>query len=122
MGERHSHEAAAATNYTLAQQLEVQGGDALCWVPTLIFYSCVQMLDSRLADDSIHPRTQGDRLAYARTYSSHYTGPAAYKDLKTLSERWRYDARYPVPDEVARAWRWAENLAAALKERWPPRG
>lgn len=100
--------------------LEAQGGDSLCWVPTLIFYAGVQILDSRLADDNVHPLMQGDRLAHARVYSTHSSGPAAYKDLKTLSESWRYDGKSPRADQIAQAWRWAANLAAALKEPWPP--
>jgi hypothetical protein len=96
------------------------GDEFLNWVPTLIFYTCVQILDSRLADDNLHPRSQGDRQAYARTYSSHYRGPAAYKDMKTLSEGWRYDGKVPRLDEIERAWRWSETLASELGEPWPP--
>ena len=89
-------------------------------MPTLIFYTAVQILDARLADENLHPRTQGDREAYARTYSTHFTGPAGYKNLKTLSERWRYDGKLPTAEEITSAWHWAENVAVALGARWPP--
>jgi hypothetical protein len=82
VAERHTHQAAALANFALAQQLEARGGDFLCWVPTLIFYAALQVLDSRLADENLHLRSQGDRLAYARVYSSHSTGPAAYKNSR----------------------------------------
>jgi hypothetical protein len=100
--------------------METVGGDYLCWVPTLIFYAAVQVLDARLADDNLNPNSQGDRLAYTRVYSTDSSGPGAYKNLKTLSESWRYGGKTPRVSEIAEAWRWAENLARALKESWPP--
>lgn len=121
MSERHTHQAAALTNYSLAKRLEKAGGELVCWVPTLVFYAAVQTVDSRLADENLHLRSQGDRLAYVRVYSSDSTGSAGYKNLQTLSEEWRYDGRAPRDDQMKTAWRWAENIAAALGEPWPPR-
>jgi hypothetical protein len=120
LAERHTHQEAAAVNCAQARQMEARGGDFLCWVPTMVFYAAVQVLDSRLADDNLHPRSQGDRLSYIRTYAKDFRAPAAYKDLQSLSESWRYDARQPRPDEIARAWRWAADLAIGLNEPWPP--
>lgn len=104
----------------MAHRWQASGGDNLCWVPTLIFYTVVQTLDARLADDNLHLRSQGDRLAYARVYCTHFTGPTAYKNLQSLSELWRYDGTAPRPDQIREAWRWAETLATTLKEPWPP--
>jgi hypothetical protein len=118
--ERHTHQAAAATDYALARGLQKLGGDYLYWVPTLIFYAAVQVAESRFADDNLHLRQQGDRQAHLRVYSSDQTGPAGYGKLKKLSEDWRYEATVPRADQVQAAWNWAANVAAALKEPWPP--
>lgn len=73
-----------------------------------------------MADYGIHLTEQGDRLAYAGTYSSDSAGPASYKKLKDLSEAWRYKGDIPNVSYVASAWRWAEALARSMDERWPP--
>lgn len=120
MSSRGTHQTAAAVNYALAQHLEALGGDALRWVPTLIFYTAVQVLDARLADAALHPGSQGDRVALTRVYSTSHFGPSAYKELKQLSEDWRYRGEPPDPGQIASAWRWAKDLADTLGEKWPP--
>lgn len=122
MSERHTHQAAAALNYAQAKRLEAAGGHAACWVPTLIFYAAVQVLDARLADEGLHLKSQGDRMACVRAYAPDFRASAAYKELKTLSESWRYEGKAPRQDQIAQAWRWAETVAVCLGEDWPPRG
>jgi hypothetical protein len=120
VGERHTHQAAAATNYSVGRTLDGQGGDLSCWTPTVIFYCAVQVLYARLADNSLHPRNQGDLYAHTADLSRDSTGPAGYRKLKTLSESWRYHAARPSAQEIASAWRWAESMVISIGEPWPP--
>ena len=121
MSDRHIHQATAATNYAVGGSLERQGGDAPCWVPTLIFYAAMHVLDARLADYNLHMKSQGDRHAQCAVYSTDSTGPASYRKLKILSEAWRYKGDIPTSNEISQAWRWAEAMANAIGEPWPPR-
>lgn len=120
MSDRRIHQATAATNYALAKRLEVIGGDALCWVPTLIYYAALQVADCRLADYNHHERESGNRIALVRTYATNPYGAASLTSLKTRSERWRYHGDIPTSGEIQEAWGHAKAVAEALGESWPP--
>ena len=117
MSARGTHEAAARINAVLAQRHDRAGSQERPWVPTFLFYARVQLVECALADQGEHPSQHGDREALVAL--QWRSGSASYRQLKQLSEYWRYRGRQPSDTELRNAWAWAQELAAAVREPWP---
>lgn len=117
MSSRDAHLDAARTNASIATQLRREGSDRLVVVPTLAFYTAVQLIEAALAALGEHPFSHQDRKI--ALVSRWRAGAAPYENLKQLSESWRYKAMAPSADEVGRAFRWLDDVAAAVGEASP---
>jgi hypothetical protein len=113
------HRAAAAANANVALKL---GGipasnDANAWVPTILFYAGVQLVQATLAPLGCGG-DHGGRLVALRGPG---LGQAAeyYKQLQTISSDWRYKALRPSDADLQDAWAYATELARAIGEVWP---
>jgi len=42
-----------------------------------------------------------------------------FENLKQLSQDWRYEGRMPIADDIGRAFRWCDDVAAAVGEISP---
>lgn len=120
MPERDRHLAAAASTATLAASLET-GRDGAEWVPTLIFYTAIHLVEAALAVEGIHP--QG-HTARANAIEDEWGDAASdlFESLRDLSEQWRYSGRPPTAEDVAAAKLWASQLIDAVGVAWPVDG
>jgi len=119
VSERHTHRTAAETNASLAAKLEAAGGSWLVWVPTFIFYALVQVIEARLADHNEHHGEHSDRMAAVYHLASSAAGPAGYRKLQKLSCDWRYRGTVPAGGDLTDAKRWAQDVAASIREPLP---
>jgi len=112
---RAHHEAAAAVNLALAEQLRSTGQPG--WGVTVIYYAAIQKLECALSDHNEHPKRHEDRH---NAGASHWPGIATpWRKLKQLTEDWRYGGLVPTSEECELGRRWAGDMAAAIKEPWP---
>jgi hypothetical protein len=113
LSNRGVHEAAAAESIALLPTVASHPG----WRVTVLYYAAIQKLEAKLADRREHPDNHSDRRTACLSISPAVAVP--WRSLKQLSEDWRYQGTNPNAVEVAKAERWASDMAAAMGESWP---
>jgi hypothetical protein len=91
------------------------------WIPTLIFYAAIHLIEAELADRGLHPEGHAAR---ARLVEDMWDEGAAdlFEALRDLSEQWRYSGRAPNDSDVEAAKAWAAQLLASIGASWPVEG
>lgn len=120
MSDRGIHLAAATASARLLGSLRQTEDHERRWIPTVAYYTAVQLVEARLALDNYHPEKAEYR--HAAVVSASPPAGVPFRKLKQLSEYWRYRGWAPTDDEIAHATRWATDLAAAIDEAWPDTG
>lgn len=121
MPERRVHEFAAAVDAQLASDLADSQQPGKEWVPTLIFYTCIHLVESRLAEQGLHPEGHAAR---ANAIDDEWGEAAAdlFEQLRDLSEQWRYSGQAPSTLDVRAAMDWANQLLGMMGVDWPVAG
>lgn len=117
MSVRSVHELAAQKNVRLLAKLDDRAAVGTEWMPSVLYYLCVQLLEAALADFGEHPKKTIDRKSQIAARWPSALIP--WESLRQLSERWRYDGREADQRERQRAHRWAAAFATAIGEAWP---
>lgn len=115
MGSKLEHLELYNRNKKLANSDLISKDENRDWKITIIYYSILHLLDSKLADFSIHPLDHTERkelIKYGISKNIYYT----YMTLENLSRQSRYDCIKMKFDDVKNAESLAEIIEKALNK------